>query len=403
MATISANGIVGKSLNDYLADLQAEYLAIDPNWNIEADSPDGQLIGTQAELCANIDELVVAAYNSKDPDRAVFEELDAIGRINDLQRQAATFSIAPITITGVSATVIPAGSIIRNVLTGTRWLTSEEITLSGGTGGGFAVCETAGAQTAGVGQLTAIVTPIAGWQGVTNSTAATLGREQESDTAFRLRRANSVSIRGSNQIDNMYSAVANIEGVTNVKIYENDTGSADSNGLPANSISVVVNGGTSADIAAAIYSKKNPGCALFGDSAPVTVEVISEVTGNVKDIVFQRAIGIEIFVAIEIEPVGTLPGTIEEEIRQAIIDYAAGTLIAVADGGFNQGGFDIGDDVPAGRLYTPINKVLGKYGDSYVASLEIGLASESTGVTTLSIDYNEIATFLAENIEVTTL
>lgn len=401
MATITAQGIAGRTLSQYMADLLQAYQGIDPNWNTAPDTPDGQLIGAWAELFANIDEAIVAAYNSKDPDKAIAEELDAIARINDLERQAATFSIAPITVTGVSGTVIPSGSIVRNSSTGTRWLIDDAITLVGGTGSGFATCETAGAQTAGVGQLNVIVTPIAGWQAVTNVTAATLGRDRESDTAFRIRRSNSVSIRGSNQVDNMHSAVANVPGVSHVRVYENDTGSADVNGLPANSLSVVVNGGDSDEVAFAIYSKKNPGCQLYGDSSPVEVEVTSPVTGNVKEIVFQRAEAVEIHVEVTVEAVGNLPTDIEAQIAKAIIDYAAGILLPASSVGFNKSGFNIGDDVPSGRLYTPVNKVLGQYGDSYASSIEIGTDPMSLGTATVSVGYNELATFLADNISVT--
>ncbi len=114
MAEITDQGITGRSLNEYLADIKTRTLAIDPNWNIEPDSPDGQRIGIDAELLANLDELAVAAFKSKDPDSSTGEALRNIGKISGVPIREATSSVAPITVAGQAGTVIPALSQVRS-------------------------------------------------------------------------------------------------------------------------------------------------------------------------------------------------------------------------------------------------------------------------------------------------
>ena len=163
MAQITPQGIIGKSLNEYLVDIEGKLLAIDPNWNIDSDSPDGQKNGIDAEAMANMDEGVVAAYRSKDPASAVGEALNDIGSISGVPRQLATYSVAPITITGTPTSIIPAGvSVVRSRTDNTAWTLNADIVIgAGGSGIGFVTCTTAGRVVAGAGELTVIGTPTA--------------------------------------------------------------------------------------------------------------------------------------------------------------------------------------------------------------------------------------------------
>jgi hypothetical protein len=416
MAEITDQGITGSSLNDYLADIKQKTLAIDPDWNIDPDSPDGQVIGIEAELLANLDEGLVAAYRSKDPDSATGEALRDIGKISGVQIKPATYSVAPITITGPAGTALPAGSQIRSKVDNTVWLTTSVIVIGiSQSATGFATCATSGRVLAAAGELTIIGTPYPGWSSVTNG-EATPGEDAESDVEFRARRNNSVALAGSNMKDNMLASIANVSGVTDVKILENNSDSpVDPDGIPYTAIAVIVNGGTDSEIGAAMYAKYNPGTPMYPrystktdtwvddpGATGVKVEVTSAATGNVETMTFQRAVGLPIHVALNVKKVGNLPSDIEERLQQAIIKDSTKTLFSGESvSGFNQGGYDIGELVPVGRLYTPVNKVLGQYGDSYIISLTIGLTAGSQGVTPIQPGIAQMATFDADNIVVT--
>lgn len=418
MAQITDQGITGRSLNEYLGDIEEKTLAIDPDWNIDADSPDGQRIGIEAEMLANLDEAVVAAYRSKDPDSATGEALRNIGKISGIPIRDATYSVAPITVTGQTSATIPAGSQVRSRIDNTLWLTTATIVIGiGQTANGFATCTTSGRVLASPGELTIIGTPISGWASVTNGEAAA-GVPAESDEDFRIRRANGVSRAGSNMRDNMEANLASVPGVTDVKVLENSSVSPfDSDGVPYTGIAVIVNGGSDADIGLAMYQKHNPGTPMLPRynsktdtwvDAPgangVKVDVVSPVTGNKSVMTFQRATGLPIFVAITVQKEGDLPSSIEDLLKDAIIADSTRSLFSGETAtGFNRGGYDIGEKVPPGRLYTPVNKVLGQYGDSYITSLTIGLTALSQGLTPIQPTISQIATFDAENIAITVL
>ncbi|WP_282377201.1 baseplate J/gp47 family protein [Pseudomonas sp. PS01302] len=418
MAQITDQGITGRSLNEYLGDIKEKTLAIDPEWNIDSDSPDGQRIGIEAEMFANLDEAVVGAYRSKDPDSATGEALRNIGKISGIPIRDATYSVAPITVTGQTSATIPQGSQVRSRVDNTVWLTTAVIVIGiGQTANGFVTCTTPGRVLASPGELTIIGTPISGWASVTNGEAAA-GVPAESDEDFRIRRADGVSRAGSNMRDNMHANIASVSGVTDVQVLENSSVSPfDSDGVPYTGIAVIVNGGSDADIGLVMYQKHNPGTPMLPRynsktdtwvDAPgangVKVDVVSPVTGNKSVMTFQRATGLPIFVAITVQKEGDLPSDIEDLLRAAVIADSTRSLFSgETSTGFNRGGYDIGEKVPPGRLYTPVNKVLGLYGDSYITSLTIGLSALAQGLTPIQPTISQIATFDAENISITVL
>lgn len=418
MAEITDQGIKGRSLSEYLGDIEERTLAIDPDWNIDADSPDGQRIGIDSELLANLDEAVVAGYRSKDPDSATGEALRNIGKISGVPIRDATYSVAPLSVSGQAGTAIPVNSQVRSRIDNTVWLTTAVIVIGvGQAGNGFATCTTPGRVLAGAGELTIIGTPYGGWSTVTNGEAAA-GEDGETDTDFRKRRNDSVSRAGSNMRDNMKANIASVPGVTAVEVLENSSDSPfDVDGVPYCGIAVIVNGGSDADIGLAMYQKHNPGTPMLPRysvktdtwvDAPgangVKVSGVSPATGNPYTMTFQRASGLPIFVALTYQKVGDLPSDIDDQLKHAIVADSTRRLFnGETTVGFNRGGYDIGEKVAPGRLYTPVNKILGKYGDSYVTSLTIGLSPIAQGLAPIQPTIAQIATFDVDNIAATVI
>lgn len=402
MADITNQGIQGVSLEEYLSLIQQAHLNIDPNWNLDPDSPDGQQTGIYAEMFANLDEALVEAYNSKDPDKASGEALTSIGKIHGIPRQDATFSVAPLSVTGTPGSRFPAGSLVRNSVTKELWVVMTTVVVgSNNKGSGFVQSQVAGPVNAAAGELIEIVNPSSGITSITNIAAATVGRLAESDTDFRVRRFDSVGLDSNNQIDSLYAMLANVRGVSDLKVYENDTNATDVNGIPARNLAIVVNGGTDMDVAQAIYAKKTPGPGLYGGNNATVVSVTSPTTNNTKNITFQRAIGLAIYIQIKIKQIGSLPEDLRAELGEAIEEDAQKTLLnGQVSLGFNQGGYDIGEVVPVGRLYTPVNKVLGQYGDSYVTEILIGTSPGSLAASPIQPAYNQLAVFDRDNVTV---
>jgi len=397
MAEITSSGYVLKTQNDWFDEEQQLYLDIDSLWNLDPSTPDGLKMAHDAEIFSALDELGQQAYNSKDPNKATGQDLDVLCALTGTFRDAGTASTITLTLTGTAFTVIAAGVRVESTETGSRWTLDADTTLdTNGTADAQFTCEDLGSTEASIGTLTKIIDTVAGWSSVTNASTPSLGTDAQTDAELRVERNTAVGRPGNNQIDSMLGELFAVTGVRRVKIYENDTNVTDGNGLPAHSIAPIIDGGTDADVAMAIYLKKNPGVMLYQAGDPVSVTVTSPTyTTNTKVIDFSRPVDVPITVDVTVVDDGSLPSDIETLIQEAIINYSTGDLFD-SNGGFDYDGFDIGDDVIYFRMLTPINKVVDGYGQSYVSAVTL-----NGGTSTITIDFNELASFSTDNITVT--
>lgn len=400
MGSITDTGYSSKTLNEYLIEIQQAHLAIDPGWNINPESTDGQRIAIDAELMANLEEILGAAYNAVDPRTAIGQQLDRLAAISGIDRQAATSSTVTLAFVGADDTVIPGGTEARNSVTGTLWATDASATIADGFATVGATCTTAGAEQAGAGNINALASPVGGVTAVVNVTPAIPGRDAENDAQFRVRRNLSVAKPGNNQVDSMFAEVANVDGVSQAKIYENFEAVADANGLDGHSIMVIAQGGTNKAVAAAIAASKNPGCGLNATNTFANKQTVATETpmGNPFTATFYRPEESTIYVDVAVTGSG-FPSDIDEQIKQAIVDYATASLFSPAVGFFDETGFQIGEVIAAGKLYTAVNKVVAANG--YVTSILIGDAAGDINYQTVDPGFNGIGMFDPANITVT--
>lgn len=397
MAQLTPTGYVLKNQNQWFDEERQLYVDIDTNWNLDPSTPDGLKLASDAETFANLDEVGQQAYNSKDPNKAKDNDLNTICSLTGTVRSQGTPSNVSLTLGGVAGTVIVAGKLVESAIDGSQWAIDSNVTIQGG--GTVAATATAiinGATQASIGTITRIVDTVGGWQTVTNPSVATPGTDRQNDSSLRLERSRSVSRPGSNQIDNMIGELFAVDGVRRVRVYENFTGVVDGDGLPAHSEAPIVDGGGDDDVAIAIFRKKNPGCALHAAGTPVIVpDVFDKYPSNTKTISFSRPTYVDMIVAVTVQNDGTLPNNADQLIKDAILSYTSGDFID-AECGFNQLGFDIGENVPVSRMYTPVNQVIGQYGNSYIGGLSVN------GQTTneVVIAFSELSRWTESNITV---
>lgn len=231
--------------------------------------------------------------------------------------------------------------------------------------------------------ITNIVTPILGWDSVTNPLAASEGRLQETDEELRIRFRNTKLERSSNILDSLYSALLNLDGVEEVRIYENDTDITDSNGVLPHSFLPVVLGGSSQMIAETIWKNKPMGILSQGN----TVIQITDSQGFIHNIGLERPNPVTVYVIVNLsedtEANTPFPGDGVQQVQDSIIKYAASN-------------FGVGKDVIYSRLFTPINQIPGHQIDS----LFIGTSPSPVGTSNVSINFNSIASFESINITV---
>lgn len=224
--------------------------------------------------------------------------------------------------------------------------------------------------------ITQIVSSILGWDSVTNPIPAVRGRFTETDEELRLRFERTKHTRGINTFDAVLSSVVGIEGVSEVKLYENDQDDEDANGLPPHSFRVIVSGGPQQTIAEAIWRNKPIG---IGTTGGIMTQVLDS-QGQPHKVFFSRPELVPIFVRIQITPFSDFPQDGVDMIRRAVADYK----------------LKIAENVVHSRLYTPINSVPGHQVDL----LEIGTSPDDLAPTNIVMGFDQLATFILANVEV---
>jgi uncharacterized phage protein gp47/JayE len=231
-----------------------------------------------------------------------------------------------------------------------------------------------GEVTQEVGSINQIVTPVLGWDSVANTSSPSGGRLTETDAELRLRFRNTKFERAINSVESLYSAITLVSGVSSFAVYENDTGSTNSIGLPPHSFQAIVEGGLSADIATALWQNKPAGITSFGNT-PTT---ILDSNGFEHIIRFSRPTLSNIKVEISLTKYEGFPANGEDVIRENISKFLTS--------------LKIGEDVVYSRLYTPINAVPGHQ----VNSLRIG--TSTLGYSNIIIPFDGVADTNSSNI-----
>lgn len=372
VCTIDENGIFKPDYADALAYLEAEFRGIyGEDVYIEPDSQDGQMLAIFAAAVDACNAQAVAIYNAFSPSSARGVGLSSVVKINGIKRLVASYSTVDLVITGQAGTTISNG--IAQDASGTQWLLPASVTIP--SDGDITVTATAkdlGAVLAGANTITQIGTPTRGWQSVNNPVAATPGAPVELDAALRRRQTLSTALPSRTVFEGTIGAVASLTGVARLKGHENDTGTTDANGLPAHSISLVVQGGDATAIAQAIADKKGPGAATYGTTS---VDVTDEY-GVTRAIKFYRPTPATIKVAISVTAMAGYTTAIESSIKQACVDWV--------------NGLDIGEDVEFAEMYVPANLNGAPERRTYkITGLTIAKNAGSPGTADLAIAFNE--------------
>jgi len=382
---ISDTGFNRKRLDVLLSELDASTIAIfGDNFNVSPESPDGQVNGIISESNANLWELAEFVYNAFNPSAASGVSLSNLVQMNGITRLPETNSRVELTLTGTIGTSILAGNFVSANDSGEQFeIESDVIIGSGGVVTVFASAINAGPILGLASTIGTIDTPITGWDTVNNISDAIEGSFEETDVELRSRREGSIASASQSIIDAIFAAVSNVDGVTNVTILENDTYAFDVNRTPPKSFHTIVVGGVDEDIASAISLKKTIGIRPYG----TTDVILQDSQGIDHTVSFSRPTEIDIHIEMTLIKGSNYPVDGDDQIKQAIIDYANGNLVVGSE-------FSLGDDVIYSRLYTPINSIP----DHEVDSLFIGITSSPTGEINIPIDVDEISRFTIGNI-----
>ena len=364
---------------------------------LASETPQGQLIGIMALSLAEVDEVAVAVANGLSLQHASGLQLDALGSLLGLRRIGQERSTVTVTVTGTAGTIIEAGALARTAAGDQFALDNRIVIPSGGSISAGMRSVDYGPIVAAAGALSMIVTVVSGWTGITNAAAATPGRNAETGPEYRARMAFELARNSRDGLEAIRGRVLSVEGVTRALVVENATASTvtvQGFDIAARSIFVVAEGGTDADVAAAIFAAKPAG---IGTSGSTTVAV-EHARSRETDVDFERVVLEPIAVSLETVPGPDFPAGGISLIRDRCAAWVAGTFEAIA-GNFDRGGLGIGEDIDTQRLFTAVQSVPGHTVD--FSTYSVTLAGGGTLPTSLAL--NKRYTLAVTDVAITIL
>ena len=346
------------------------------------DSQDYQMISAFSLKTYDTMQLLQIVYNNQSVKTAVGTGLSSRVKLNGLRRKTATCSTCVLSLTGTPGSTIPAG-VVEDTQ-GHKWDLPKNLKFESETLETTAQCHDIGAIEAPVGTITKISNPQYGWLTVTNKVPAVKGRPIETDEELRRRQSISTAIPSQNMVNSTIAGIASVAGVTQYKVYENDTNATDKNGIPSHSIAAVVEGGLDEAIAEQIYLRKGPGCGTHG----TTTIIYTNSDGLKNEIRFFRPSYQKISVKVTVKKYATYTTAVEDDIKRNITAYIDR--------------LGIGVNVTATGILTAIAAAVDDALRPPFAlqSVQLGRAGGTLGVVDIIIPYNSIAKSATVTVEV---
>jgi uncharacterized phage protein gp47/JayE len=368
-ATVDETGISIPTYSDVYASLVTSFQYIyGPDIYVSPDSQDGQWLGIISQAIMDCNNAAVAVFQAFSPTFAQGAGLSTVVKINGITRNTSGFSTAIGTVTGNAFTIVVNGVVQDE--NGNLWNLPSSVTIPGTASiAVLATAQNAGAIIAPSGIINKIYNPQYGWSSFISTSDAVVGAAVESDATLRARQTLSTSLSSQSTMDGILAAVGNVVGVTRFTGYDNDTGVADSNGVPANSIAVIVEGGAPQDIVNAIGLKKMPGARTSGTTSGALISAYGlPTTINYCELGYDY-----VSIALTITPLANFSSVTGVLIQQALFKF-------VND-------LPIGYDVYYDQLLAVAGLITTAVGMTFkVSAMGIGSSSSSTGTPVLAVN-----------------
>ena len=361
--------------------------------NPALETPQGQLASSQAAIIGDKNNEFALFVNQVDPQYSADRFQDAIARIYFLTRKPATPTAVTATLGGLAGTVIPAGTFAQDTSGNTYTLSgAATIGVSGTVGAEFQNIET-GPIPCAAGTLTSVYQAIPGWDTITNAADGTMGSNVESRADFEYRRKNSVALNGKGTPQAIYAEVFSLLDVLDVYVKDNPSNVIENTGatnypIAPHSIYVAAVGGTDADVAAAIWRKKDAGCDYNGNtSVTVTDDSGYSYPQPTYVVKFERPVALPVLFAVSLVNDSSLPSDIVARVKAAIIARFNG-----ADGTTRE---RIGSLILASRYYGAVVAVA-----SNVSLISVLIGTTTPTLSQISVGIDQRPTLSADDIAV---
>lgn len=390
---IKETGTVVPDTSTILTGVQDEYkTAFGTDLDVSPATPQGLLISAETAARDQVVRNNAALANQINPNIAGGIFLDAICALTALERDKATRSTVTATLTGVDGTVIPEGSRAQTP-SGAVFESTGDVTIASGTASVVFQSVDYGPIPCGIADLTQIVDPVLGWETITNSLAADLGTEEQTDQSLRALRRMTLAIQGVALPEAIISALYVVPGVKSLKFRENITASTatiDGVSMVAHSVYACVDGGTNLDVATALLANKSLGANWNGG---VSVNVVEPTSGQTYAVKFDRPTAVPIMARAWVRSDSALVDPVSAT-KEAMIAYANGEMEGEL-------GFVVGAAVSSFELAGAVNRSAPGIYVQKVETSDDGGSNWSTDEIEIGID--QIATLAIADISVTVI
>jgi len=167
--------------------------------------------------------------------------------------------------------------------------------------------------------VNSINTPLSGWDFAVNLAEGVTGRNVESDTDARRRRADELIIAEGGTLEALKNQLRGLDGVTYVSGTENRT-DATVDGLPPHSMQLTVVGGADQDIWDCIGTYKGTGIETVGTE----VGSFTDPEGEVFAVAFNRVTEVPVHLIVNITKTASLwPSDGAQLVKDALVAYGA--------------------------------------------------------------------------------
>lgn len=367
--------------------------------NPALETPQGQLATSEAAIINDVNAQFALFVNQIDPDTADGFMQDAIARLYFLTRNPGLPTTVQVVCLGAVGTPIALGMRVQDT-SGNQYVCVQ----AGNIGSGGTVTlqfenVVLGPIPCPANTVTTIVGPApAGLDTINNPTAGAVGADVESRTAFEFRRAQSVALNAHGSISSIGAAVFDVPDVIDVLALENVTnatvtgaigGQPNPTAFPlvAHSIYIAVVGGAPQDIGNAIFSKKNDGSNMNGNT---TVTIPDESVGvpfPTYTYTYEIPNNLGFKVAVQIQNSAGLPANIIALTQAAVVASFVG-----ADGSAR---VRTGGLVLAGKFYAPVSAI----GPSVnVVQILVGVSTPT--LTSYQVGIDQFPTLQASDVSV---
>ena len=331
---INENGITIDSYSTTFDELVDNFKNIyGQDINLEQSTPDGQLIGIASQAKTDTLELAVRLYNMFNPDTVSGRQQDNLYTLVGLKRKATQFSFVEVDVTTTGSCTLQGlddkvedlnatGYMVSDTV-GNNWILTETTYIN--QAGTYTLnfrAQNEGAVSVLPNTITNMVTVVGNVSSVINNdTQYITGQSEETDAQFRNRFYKSRSAGATGTSDGLTSKLLNLNLVTGAFVYNNRTGTTDSTGTAGHTVWVIVEGGSTEDIANLLYANLTDGCGMRGN---VVYPIVNE-AGLTQTIRFDRPQATDIYVTFSLKVKGG--ETFDQDAQDALCEYISANLV----------------------------------------------------------------------------